>query len=80
MKRHDTEKSDAAKSQKDFDPIHNLISFTGKVALGMNFLNDPPHSPKRHMISPILGGGDMQRLLGDPSAIFCFVLFFGDGE
>lgn len=42
----------------------------------MNFRNDPPHSPKSHMISPILGGGDMQRLLGDPSAIFCFVLFF----
>ena len=42
----------------------------------MNFLNDPPHSPKRHMISPILGGGDMQRLLGDPSVIFCFVFFF----
>ena len=38
----------------------------------MNFLNDPPHSLKRHMISPILGGGDMQRLLGDPSVIFFF--------
>ena len=47
----------------------------------MNFLNDPPHSPKRHMISPILSGGDMQRLLGDPSVIFCSVFFFlGDGE
>lgn len=41
----------------------------------MNFRNDPPHSPKIHMISPILGGGDMQRLLGDPSAIFCFAFF-----
>ena len=40
----------------------------------MNFRNDPPHSPKSHMISPILGGGDMQRLLGDPSAIFFFFL------
>lgn len=42
----------------------------------MNFLNDPPHSPKSHMITWSHGGGDMQRLLGDPSAIFCFVLFF----
>ena len=42
----------------------------------MNFRNDPPHSPKSHMISPILGGGDMQRLLGDPSAIFFFFFFF----